>query len=89
MAKDAREVSVGNGPMGGPEPAVRGGGLPLPGLRHWRMRKGMSQAELARRADLTSDYLFKVESGRRACRPQAAELLADLLGRCHSRRPST
>jgi transcriptional regulator with XRE-family HTH domain len=44
------------------------------------MRKGISQAELARRADLSSDYLFKVESGRRACRPDAAELLADLLG---------
>jgi transcriptional regulator with XRE-family HTH domain len=44
------------------------------------MRKGISQAELARRADLSSDYLFKVESGRRACRPEAAELLADLLG---------
>jgi transcriptional regulator with XRE-family HTH domain len=44
------------------------------------MRKGISQAELARRANLSSDYLFKVESGRRACRPEAAELLADLLG---------
>jgi transcriptional regulator with XRE-family HTH domain len=44
------------------------------------MRKGISQAELARRADLSSDYLFKVESGRRACRPEAAELLADLVG---------
>jgi len=44
------------------------------------MRKGITQAELARRADLSSDYLFKVESGRRACRPQAAELLANRLG---------
>jgi transcriptional regulator with XRE-family HTH domain len=63
-----------------PEPALRGGGLPLPGLKHWRERKVISQAELARRAGLSSDYLFKVESGRRACRPEAAELLADLLG---------
>lgn len=54
--------------------------MPLPGLKHWRERRGISQAELARRADLSSDYLFKVESGRRACRPEAAELLADLLG---------
>jgi len=54
--------------------------LPLPGLKHWRTRRGISQAELARRADLSSDYLFKVESGRRACRPDAAELIADLLG---------
>jgi transcriptional regulator with XRE-family HTH domain len=54
--------------------------LPLPGLKHWRKHKGISQAELARRAGLTADYLFKVESGRRACRPEAAELLADQLG---------
>src|SRR5215207_8323627 len=80
MTEDTREASGSNGPVGEPEPAVRGGGLPLPGLRHWRTRRGISQAELACRADLTSDYLFKVESGRRACRPEAAELLADLLG---------
>jgi transcriptional regulator with XRE-family HTH domain len=80
MTGDDQEVSDRNGPVGGPEPAARGGGLPLPGLKHWRERKGISQAELARRADLSSDYLFKVESGRRACRPEAAELLADLLG---------
>jgi transcriptional regulator with XRE-family HTH domain len=77
---DSMEVSDSNGPLGEPEPPLRGGGLPLPGLKHWRMRKGISQAELARRAGLSSDYLFKVESGRRACRPQAAELLAELLG---------
>jgi transcriptional regulator with XRE-family HTH domain len=77
---DPEEVSGSDGPAGEPEPPVKGGGLPLPGLKHWRMRKGISQAELARRADLSSDYLFKVESGRRACRPEAAELLADLLG---------
>ena len=80
MAKDTQEVSDGNGPVGEPEPALRGGGLPLPGLRHWRKRRGISQAELARRADLSSDYLFKIESRRRACRPEAADLLADLLG---------
>src|SRR5215211_4030289 len=80
MAKDTQEVSGSNGPVGEPEPAVRGGGLPLPGLKHWRERRGISQAKLARRADLSSDYLFKVESGRRACRPEAAELIADRLG---------
>jgi transcriptional regulator with XRE-family HTH domain len=80
MAKDTQEVSDRKGPVGEPEPALRGGGLPLPGLRHWRKRRGISQAELARRADLSSDYLFKIESRRRACRPEAAELLADLLG---------
>ena len=80
MARDTQEVTGSNGPVGEPEPAVRGGGLPLPGLKHWRERRGISQAKLARRADLTADYLFKVESGRRACRPEAAERLADVLG---------
>ena len=80
MSGESQEVAGRDGTVGGPEPALRGGGLPLPGLKHWRTHKGISQAELARRADLTSDYLFKVESGRRACRPEAAELLADLLG---------
>ena len=69
-----------NGALGEVEPALRGGGLPLPGLKQWRMRKGINQAELARRPGLSSDYLFNVESGRRACRPEAAELLADLVG---------
>jgi transcriptional regulator with XRE-family HTH domain len=65
--------------VGEPEPALRGGGLPLPSLKRWRLRRGLSQAELARRADLTHDYLFKVESGRRGCNPEAAHELAALL----------
>jgi transcriptional regulator with XRE-family HTH domain len=65
--------------VGEPEPAIRRGGLPLPSLKHWRLRRGLSQAKLARRADLTVDYLSKVESGRRGCNPTIAQHLADLL----------
>ena len=65
--------------VGEPEPAIRRGGLPLPGLKHWRLRRELSQAKLARRADLTVDYLSKVESGRRGCNPSIAQHLADLL----------
>src|SRR5215211_3744963 len=65
--------------LGEPEPAIRRGGLPLPGLKHWRLRRGLSQANLARRADLTVDYLSKVESGGRGCNPSIAQHLADLL----------
>jgi transcriptional regulator with XRE-family HTH domain len=39
----------------------------------------MSQADLALRAGLTADYLFKVESGRRGCNPEAAQELAAVL----------
>jgi transcriptional regulator with XRE-family HTH domain len=62
-----------------PEPAIKRGGLPLPSLKHWRLRRGLSQAKLARRADLTVDYLSKIESGRRGCNPTIAQHLADLL----------
>ena len=51
----------------------------MPGLKHWRLRRGLSQVELARMAELTNDYLFKIESGSRGCNPETAQLLADLL----------
>jgi transcriptional regulator with XRE-family HTH domain len=75
---DFRE-SGRDGAVGEPEPAIRRGGLPLPGLKYWRLSRGLSQANLARRADLTVDYLSKVESGRRGCNPSIAQHLADLL----------
>jgi transcriptional regulator with XRE-family HTH domain len=62
-----------------PEPAIKRGGLPLPGLKHWRLQRGLSQAKLAQRADLTVDYLSKIESGRRGCNRSIAQHLADLL----------
>ena len=79
MAGDPQEVTGRDGPIGGPEPAITRGGLPLPGLKYWRLRRELSQAKLARRADLTVDYLSKVESGRRGCNPTIAQHLADLL----------
>jgi transcriptional regulator with XRE-family HTH domain len=75
---DFRE-SGRDGAVGEVEPALRGGGLPLPGLKHWRLRRRLSQVELARRAGLRNDHLFKIESGRRGCNPETAQLLADLL----------
>jgi len=68
-----------DGAVGEPEPALRGGGLPLPGLKHWRLRRGLSQVELARRAGLKNDHLFKIESGQRGCNTETAQLLAALL----------
>src|SRR5687768_9011162 len=65
--------------VGEPEPAIRGGGFRLPGLKHWRLRRELSQRDLARQADLTVDYLSKIETGRRGCNPSVAQHLADLL----------
>ena len=79
MTGDSREDLGRDRALGEVEPPRRGGGLPLPSLKHWRLRRGQSQAKLARRADLTVDYLSKIESGRRGCNPSIAQHLADLL----------
>jgi DNA-binding XRE family transcriptional regulator len=76
---DSQEVSGRDGPVGVPEPPLRGGSLSLPVLKHWRLRKWLSQKELARRAGLTSRHLYKIESGKRGCNPETAQLLADVL----------
>jgi transcriptional regulator with XRE-family HTH domain len=70
---------VGERAVGEPEPALRGGGLQLPGLKRLHLRRGLSQAELARRADLSQHYLSKIESGQRGCNPEAAHELAAVL----------
>jgi transcriptional regulator with XRE-family HTH domain len=79
MTGDAQEVTSRDRALGEVEPPLRGGSLPLPSLKHWRLRRRLSQSEVARRAGLTSDHLFKIESGRRGCNPETAQLLADLL----------
>jgi transcriptional regulator with XRE-family HTH domain len=80
MTGDSQEeVSGRDGPVGEPEPPLRGGSLPLPGLKHWRLRKRLSQKELARRAGLASHHLYKIESGKRGCNPETAQFLADVL----------
>jgi transcriptional regulator with XRE-family HTH domain len=79
MTGDSQEVSGRDGPVGEPIPPLRGGSLPLPGLKHWRLRKRLSQKELARRTGLASHHLYKIESGRRGCNPETAQLLADVL----------
>jgi transcriptional regulator with XRE-family HTH domain len=75
---DFRE-SGRDGAPGEVEPPRRGGGLPLPGLKRLRLRRGLSQRDLALRAELSQDHLWKIESGRRGCNPAVAQHLADLL----------
>jgi transcriptional regulator with XRE-family HTH domain len=79
MTGDSQEFSGRDGPVGEPIPPLRGGSLPLPGLKHLRLRKRLSQKELARRAGLASHHLYKIETGRRGCNPETAQLLADVL----------
>ena len=75
----SKEGSGSDGPVGELVPPLRGGSLPLPGLKHWRLRKRLSQKELARRAGLTNYYVYNIESGRRGCNPETGQLLADVL----------
>jgi transcriptional regulator with XRE-family HTH domain len=79
MTGDSQEFSGRDGPVGEPIPPLRGRSLPLPGLKHLRLRKRLSQKELARRAGLASHHLYKIETGRRGCNPETAQLLADVL----------
>jgi hypothetical protein len=39
MTGDSQEFSGRDGPVGEPIPPLRGRSLPLPGLKHWRLRK--------------------------------------------------
>ena len=39
------------------EPELRDGGVKLPGLKYWRLRRGLSQVRLAERVDTDQRYL--------------------------------
>jgi transcriptional regulator with XRE-family HTH domain len=62
------------------EPAIIGGGVRLPSLKRWRVRSGLTQLELAERADLDRPYVTKIETGVRGCNLFAAQRLAEVLG---------
>ena len=61
------------------EPVLRGGGLRLPGLKYWRLRRGLSQVWLADRADTNQKYISRIEAGLRGCNPHVAQKLAEVL----------
>ena len=62
------------------EPPLRGGGIRLPSLRQWRLRRGLTQQQLAERVGLDQRQLTKIETDRRGCNPSAAQRLAVELG---------
>ena len=61
------------------EPVLRGGGLRLPGLKYWRLRRGLTQVWLADRADTDQKYISRIEAGVRGCNPNMAQKLAEVL----------
>jgi hypothetical protein len=45
VTRGSQEGSDGELAGGEVEPALRGGGLQLPSLKHWRLRRGLSSPE--------------------------------------------
>jgi hypothetical protein len=62
--EDPKEVSGSDGSLGEPEPPLRGGSLPLPGLKHWRLRKRPRQKELALAQQADSHSRGRQDSSR-------------------------
>ena len=60
-------------------PFTKHGGYRLPGLKHWRLRRGLRQKDLANRTDQAQTHLSKIESGQRGCNPALAQRLAEVL----------
>jgi transcriptional regulator with XRE-family HTH domain len=54
-------------------------GAKLPGLRRWRLRRELTQTELAQMAGVNQSYLTRIETGRRGCNPSVVQKLAEIL----------
>ena len=57
----------------------KGGGLRLSGLKGWRMRRGLSQGQLAKLVGVPRHYVQRIEQGRRGCNPWVAQKMAEEL----------
>lgn len=60
-----------------PRPAK---GVPLPGLRGFRRRRGLSQREAAEMAGITQGTIWQLETGRRGAYPRTIKRLCRALG---------
>jgi transcriptional regulator with XRE-family HTH domain len=54
-------------------------GLLLPGLKRWRIRRGLTQQQLADRVGARLQYVSRVEQGR-GCNRAVAKKMAEALG---------
>jgi transcriptional regulator with XRE-family HTH domain len=57
----------------------KGGGLRLSRLKKWRMRRGLSQGQLAELVGVPRHYVQRIEQGRRGCNPWVAQKMAEEL----------
>jgi transcriptional regulator with XRE-family HTH domain len=72
--------AVGDGGSGRSRGDLKSGGLRLSGLKGWRARRGLSQAQLAGLVGVPRHYVQRVEQGRRGCNPWVAQRIAEELG---------
>ena len=54
-------------------------GLWMPGLKQWRIRRGISQQELATRVGARLQYISRVEQRRMSCALEVAQKIAKVL----------
>ncbi len=62
----------------GAKRVTRVGGWLLPGLKRWRIRRGITQQQLADRVGVRLQYVSRVEQGR-SCNRAVAQKMADAL----------
>lgn len=51
----------------------------LPGLKKWRVQRGLTQDQLAKLVGVGRNYVQRIEQGRRGCNPQVAHAMAEVL----------
>jgi DNA-binding XRE family transcriptional regulator len=74
----ARDQSAGR-EGGRVQRVTRVRGLELPGLKRWRIRRDLTQWELAQRVDVPLQYISRVEQGKRGYNPSVAQRVAEVL----------
>ncbi len=74
----AREADTAGRDGGGAKRVSPTRGLLLPGLKGWRIRRGLTQQQLADRVGARLQYISRVEQGR-GCNRAVAQEIADAL----------
>src|SRR5829696_8355738 len=64
---------------GRPQGDFKGGGLRLSGLKKWRVRRGLTQGQLAKLVGVPRHYVQRIEQGKRGCNPWVAQKMAEEL----------
>ena len=75
MTQDS-DTNRGSGRFNGD---FKGGGLRLSGLKKWRVRRGLTQGQLAKLVGVPRHYVQRIEQGKRGCNLWVAQKMAEEL----------